>query len=149
MTFPFSHTGSVTGPLQDPRKLRDKLVGELEKLDARKIVWTEDEVAFRGGIFRLVFSHNLLVAITSGRVKFTQESGLTHIEYRLRFTEMFIVATALVIGWIGLPMYFSKETLAHEWGFQVLCWIWIFGGNYVFTVFRFKAFIGRVVAGHE
>ncbi|MCX6851525.1 MAG: hypothetical protein NTY98_21700 [Verrucomicrobia bacterium] len=88
------------------------------------------EICFRGGMFRLVNGHNQLLAISAGKICFTRQGALVLIRYRISFVQMMIVVTAMVGLVFGCFAHAPYE-------FLVSGWLWIFGGNYFSTLYRF------------
>lgn len=101
---------------------------------AKQLSVKPGEICFRGGMFRLVNGHNQLLAISSGKILFTRQGDFVLIRYRISFMQMLVLVTAMV----GLVFgYFAHAP--HE--FLVFGWLWIFGGNYFSTLYRFPRFL--------
>jgi hypothetical protein len=65
----FTRTGSLQfGDDLDPFALPAYFAGVLQKVDAREVKVYGDRVEFKGGIFRLVSSWNILVPFGSGMI---------------------------------------------------------------------------------
>jgi hypothetical protein len=99
----------------------------LHEAKAKKLFVKPGEISFRGGIFRFVDGHNQLGAISSGKIRFTQQGDLVLIHYRISFVQLLVIVT-LMVG-----LMFARAP--HE--FLVFGWLWIFGGNYLTTLYRF------------
>lgn len=106
----------------------------LREAKAKKLAVKPGEISFRGGIFRFVDSLNQLSAISSGKILFSQQGDLVLIQYRISFLQMLIGVTLMVGLMFG---YFARAP--HE--FLVFGWLWIFGGNYFTTLYRFPRFL--------
>ena len=112
----------------------------LHRAKATSLVSDPEQIAFRGGFFRWVGSGNQLVAIGSGKLMFSERDNSIDIIYRLSFMHLFIVVTGIIAIVFVLPnaLWGDLRSLA---GFPLGAWLWLFGGNYVLTIFRFPRFI--------
>jgi hypothetical protein len=138
----FTRTGSLQfGDDLDPFALPAYLTGVLQKVDAREVKVYGDRVEFKGGIFRLVSSWNILVPFGSGIV--TIRSDIRQIAYQLSCLQLVCVAT-IAVGIMSLFILASA-------GWQPLLvvpitWLWLVGGNLLIGIPRFERFIGRALA---
>ena len=106
----------------------------LREAKAKKLSVKPGEISFRGGIFRFVDGLNQLSAISSGRIRFTRQDDRVLIHYHISFLQMLVGVTLMVGLMFG---YFARapyETV-------VFGWLWIFGGNYFTTLYRFPQFL--------
>lgn len=145
MPLPFSVTRSLTiSGVSDPTSATDRLERGLEKLKARRITRRGPIVDFRGGMFRPVSNHNLLVAINTGRLQVEPYHSGVRVSFRLEFLQIFWMVSAMVLGFLG-PFVLSSSNLS--WGEAALVllgfWLWLFGGNVLITLFRFPRWIRR------
>jgi len=92
----------------------------------------------------MVSGHNQLVSINKGEIEVGQKSGRIIIYYKIYFTEMLLVITIGVIGFLG-PFVWFAPNLADSGKLLVLflAWAWLFGVNYLITAFRFPRFLKR------
>jgi hypothetical protein len=82
----------------------EMLAEKLRDLRGRNIAIKDGTVYFTGGVFRLVTNWNILVSITRGEVRINRSA--TQIEYRLIFTQAFVVWPLLcAITLIGSAMH--------------------------------------------
>ena len=114
----------------------------LRSARARKIQINEESIVFRGGIFRLVSSMNLLVGVTKGRISAHIEPNAIKLDYELWFTELLVGAIVLscFFGVGGLVMWQVSSSNAVCVG--LLAFVWFFGMNMIITMLRFRAFLG-------
>ena len=74
------------------------------------------------------------MAIGSGKISFSQQGDLVLIHYRISFLQM-LVGVTLMVGF----MFGYVARAPHE--FLVFGWLWLFGGNYFTTLYRFPRFL--------
>jgi hypothetical protein len=103
-----------------------------------------NDILFRGGVFRLVWNWNQLVAITSGRIRFSFSADRARIDYRITFTQMFVLVPAM-LAFLCIPFFALSRSEVPPWQFLLFGWFWLFGGNYLITCFRFPRFLRRAV----
>ena len=106
----------------------------LNEAKAKTLSVKPGEISFRGGIFRFVDGWNQLGAISSGQIRFSKQDDLVLIQYRISFLQMLVGVTFMVGLMFG---YFARAP--HE--YLVFGWLWIFGGNYLITLYRFPRFL--------
>ena len=123
------------------------LIESLKKQKARNIQHYGNNITFRGGIFRFVSSWNQLVAISSGSLTLKRTESSISVNYKITFTEMLIIVTAMVIGFLGPPVWNASNTGVVESIIILLCaWFWLFGGNVAIAYFRFPRFLKSSLA---
>jgi hypothetical protein len=138
----FTRTGSLQfGDDLDSFALPAYLAGVLEKVDAREVKVYGDRVEFKGGIFRLVSSRNILVPFGSGIV--TIRPDIRQLHYQVSCLQLVCAATVAV----GIMSLFVLSSA----GWQPLlvipiAWLWLVGGNLLIGIPRFERFIRRALA---
>lgn len=155
MTFPFSHSKQIILSelhLSDKQILRNIEYG-LKKVKATNISKNDNVISFRGGLLRFVMSSNILGPVSHGRIIVTRHQDKMSIDYDLNFKELLILSSIGVFGFLG-PFGFthiSSDPEAPIYAYFLLLfflfigWLWLFGMNYLVTVFRFPTFIKRIV----
>lgn len=146
MPFPLSLRSSFVVDLpapDDAGRVRDAVADVIRAESPQDLKVSECEIAFRGGVFRLVTGMNQLVAITRGSITFTVHDGRLHITYRLTFTQMLLIVTCLTVAfpWARSNQHGASGTPIPAQlpvAFLIAGWLWLFGGNYVLTMFRFR-----------
>ena len=138
----FARTGSLQfGEDLDHFALPDYFSDVLQKVDARDIRVYGDRVEFKGGIFRLVNSWNILVPFGSGIVII--RPGIRQVAYQVSCLQLVCFAT-VAVGIMSLLILSSV-------GWQPLLvipvlWLWVVGGNLLIGIPRFERFIRRALA---
>ena len=99
MFFPISMSGSTsiqsdTAP--DLDAVRRAVVFALEDAEPHYVSSDSDSIRFRAGPFRLVWSWNILVPISCGRIHFSAEHDRVIIRYHVTFTEILLLQLALL-----------------------------------------------------
>ena len=140
MPFPFSSEGTILTETADLPQVAAIIEAVLRQAKASKISTTTTRIDFTGGLFRLVSNWNLLAPISSGRVEFHQRDRTVEIRYHISFVQLFVVATITMIFMFGvLPILSSGDRALFSLSVIGLTWLWLFGMNYVISVFRFPA----------
>jgi hypothetical protein len=118
------------------------LIESLKRQKARNIQHSGHNITFRGGIFRFVSSWNQLGAISSGSLTLKKTESSLIVNYKIKFTEMLIIVTAMVIGFLGPPVWNASNTgIVESIIILSFAWFWLFGGNVAITYFRFPRFL--------
>jgi hypothetical protein len=136
MPFPFSSSGKILVESADLPGAIAIVEDTIKRARPGRISVTETRIDFTGGLFRWVTNWNLLGPIGSGSITFRQINNAVELQYHVSFVQMFIVSTALVLFMFGvLPILQSDK--GEPIVVLGLMWLWIFGGNYLITIFRF------------
>jgi hypothetical protein len=117
---------------------------ELELHKPRRVEVLGNVVRFRGGLWRLVSSWNLLGPITRGTISIEPGDPSICITYRLVFSEVIIIGTLMVAA-MGVYMAATRSTTGMNACFLPLMWLWFVVGNALFAAARFRDFIRRCV----
>ncbi len=140
MAFPLSHTGTMEFQLRgDPTVAVQQFYEEAS------------------------FNINKSPVVTvDGSIDVTAASGRLIVNYNLKFKPLFLVSIVLVSVMFGLSLAvgdsFHPEGYPRAWGtqrtlemtapsilreigFMVLIWLWLFGGNYVYAVLKFRSLL--------
>jgi hypothetical protein len=149
MPFPFSYSNKVEIPFSPdahtPENLLNSIVLSLKNVKAINIHNDRNHITFSGGILRFVMNWNILVAVSSGKITVDKGNDKLCLKYSLKFTEMFIIVTAAVLGFLGPVIWqASNLTFSAKVGILAVAWSWLFGGNYFITIFRFPNFIKKM-----
>jgi hypothetical protein len=136
-----TRTGSLQfGPDVDPSALPAYFASVLQKVDAREVKIYGDRVEFKGGIFRLVNSWNILVPFGSGIV--TIRPDIRQIAYQVSCLQLVFVATVA----LGIMSLFILSSAGWQPLLVILiAWLWLVGGNLIVGIPRFERFIRRAL----
>lgn len=149
MPFPLSYANKIEIPFNGnkhiPENLINGIVSSLKKAKARNIKNDQNHITFTGGILRFVTSWNILGAVSSGIITIEKDNDRLILSYHLKFTEMFVIVTIMVLCFMG-PFILQAPNLSLFLKIVVLvfAWLWLFGGNYCLTIFRFPGFIRKM-----
>lgn len=114
MPFPFSYTSKVEVQFDNvnhtPDNLLSNIISALKKVKVRNIQADQNCVSFSGGIFRFVINWNILVAVSRGEIVVDKINDKLLLNYHLRFTEMLVIVTAAVVGFLG-PVIWQSSNL--------------------------------------
>jgi hypothetical protein len=143
LPFPFSASGtvSVRSDAPDVHAVMDAVEQAFGDVRASAVQRTRDSIAFRGGVFRLVTSWNILGPISSGILRFTRGDHGVDIDYRLSFVQMFIIVTVMLAALKLGSWPWGQLGTRTPWLPLFIGWCWLFGVNYLITVFHFPAFL--------
>lgn len=137
MPFPFSNSGTIEVISHEAASLQP-IVSAIENAirDSKptSLSVKDGVLSFRAGVFRFVNNWNDLVSIGSGEIRLSQRGERVLIHYRISFVQMFIIVSVMV----GLIFGFVAQA---PLGFIVVGWLWLFGGNYLITLYRFPRFL--------
>ena len=112
----------------------------LRSVDARGVKLDNNQVEFKGGVFRLVHSWNVLNPFGFGTLKIDAQS--LQICYRLNYGQFVLFATAL----LALMSLFILSSIGWRYLFILpVAWLWLVGGNLIIGISRFEGFIGRAL----
>jgi hypothetical protein len=148
MALPFSLRGRVeVTESPDVSAAASRLERGLHNLKAKRVGRAGPEIHFTGGIFRLVAANNLLGAVGSGDLSVEPLVRGVAVEYRLRFTQMFLVVSVAVLGFFGPPVMNAPNLTPVEAAVLLsVSWVWLYGANVVLAVIRFPRWIHRTLA---
>lgn len=149
ITFPLTIDGSmrIAIPRGHPAPQEAALAGlaaGLERVRASTIQREGTLVLFYVRFFRLVLSANLLVPIESGAIRAEVEGDSIRLSYCLRTIRLCILTTAMALGAVMVAC-FGNSDFARAAGIGLLAWLWLFGGNYLIALVRFRWFVKRCV----
>ena len=120
------------------------LAAGLERVRASTIARDGSCLLFYVRFFRLVMNTNLLVAVDSGAINAERDGDAIKVSYRLRTVRLCIMTTVMALAAVAATL-FARVDLKMAIGVGVLAWLWLFGANYVITLFRFRGFVTRSV----
>ena len=130
----------------------DAVEQALRDVRASAVRRKHDSIAFRAGVFRFVTSWNILGPISSGLLRFTRGDRAVDIRYRLSFVQMFIIVTVMLAALKLGSWPWGQLGTRTPWLPLLFGWCWLFGANYLITIFRFPAFLRTAaerVATHD
>jgi len=138
MPFPISMRGKIIGTCRDIEKAKKNILSRLELQSPKELLCEGNTVKFRGGLLRPVLSTNLLGPIKCGTLKFdTDKTGMTTVNYQLNTSEITIFTTVATL--IFFIIIFMRPNPDYQP--LLIIWLWIVGGNYAITFFRFRTFL--------
>ncbi|MHC4439545.1 MAG: hypothetical protein ACYS3S_19485 [Planctomycetota bacterium] len=151
MSFPFTYRGILTQK-KEPRvvpieKVAENIYEGLKKVKARNITINQNSVSFSGGLLRFVSSWNILGPVSSGEIILEENNDSISIHYNLKFTEILIIVTLMVAGFLG-PFVWQFQNSSFFLKIMMLgfLWAWLFGMSYLATVLRFPSFIRKITS---
>ena len=147
MPFPTSLSGAVAVDHVTVEQAIDRLERALAQAKAVAIRRDDTAVRFRGGVFRLVSSSNILGPISNGVLEVSPSANGVSVRYRVTFTQLLVIVTLMVGAFLG-PFVMTELNIPRAGGLAILAvaWLWLFGGNFVLTRLRFPAFLVRSLA---
>ena len=140
MPFPFTAHGKVVADSVDVPTAMSAVEAMLRRAKASRIALDRDRIDFTAGFFRLVTSWNLLGPVNRGSITFRQLEHGVEVRYRLSFMQMFVIVSVMVVFFFGLYPVASMGPQARvPPPVLAVIWLWLFGGNYIITLFRFPS----------
>jgi|SRR5882762_1837913 len=143
MPFPISISGAVAAPGLTVDEAMLRLKRGLAEAKAAGLQRESSEIRFRGGPFRSVSNWNVLGPISTGTIEVAPRDGGVTASYRLTFTWMLVAVTLFVMVFLGAAAMASKAPMSGRLAFLSIAWLWLFGGNFVLTSWRFRRFLKR------
>jgi hypothetical protein len=152
MTFPISITGTIllqkeTSDLRGVEEVCGQVENLLESARATIITRQDGSIVFTAGIFRVVTSWNILVAINYGKIVVNDAGPIVRISYFASTVEMLILATLMLCIISAWVIYNDPKGVAfpaqHPLWFAALGWFWLFGANYFLAALRFPRWLER------
>jgi len=143
MPFPISISGAVSAPGLTVDEAMLRLERGLAEAKAVALRRERSEIRFKGGAFRPVSNWNVLVPISTGRIEVAPRDGGVTVSYRLTFTWMLVAVTLVVMVFLGPTAMASKAPPSEGLAFLPIVWLWLFGGSFVVTWWRFPRFLTR------
>jgi len=149
MPFPVSARGKIVVDSVNTAEAMRAVEAMLRKAKASSVTLGVDRIDFTAGFFRFVTSWNLLGAVNSGSVAFHQRERGVEIHYRLSFVQMLVFVSAMVVLFFGLyPVLAMSPQARVPLPALGVAWLWLFGGNYVITVLRFRSALRSACHAH-
>jgi hypothetical protein len=131
-----------------PRLARPKdvvvagLVAGLQRVRASTIDHADSQVSFTSKLFRFVRRTNLLIPIDSGTIEVELADGSIVLSYRLGMIRNCVLATIAALVLVAVT-YGARIDLSAAGTIGFMLWLWLFGGNYLITLVRFRWFVKR------
>jgi hypothetical protein len=116
------------------------LAAGLERVRASTIAREGAWVLFYVRFFRLVWNTNLLCPIDSGAINAEVDGDAIKVSYRLRTIRLCIMTTGMALGAVAVTLSGSLDFMKAG-GIGLLAWLWLFGGNYLIALVRFRWFV--------
>lgn len=143
--FPTHITGRIELAAATPERvdsIAERFVSELARVRASDVMRQGNTITFKGGVFRLVSSWNILGPVSQGAIEL-KVGPPPEIAYRFSCIQMLVITTLMVIV-MGLFVATSpRAPLALKLGAPVIMWLWLFGMNYLIAAYRLPAFVRR------
>ncbi len=127
--------------MEAPRVL-ERIGERLERYKPTSLSVQNDTLAFEAGPMRAVLSSNLLVAISRGTVRVSQQGNKIEVLYSLRFNEIVLGGTLISF----FLAYNAPEQWAPHLIVFVVFWFFFVGGNYLLSVHWFRDFLRKTLA---
>jgi hypothetical protein len=148
MTFPISSRGEITVEFTgDPSAVSEAIRLALAEERPTALSSVGKRIQFRGGSGAGGLGNwHLLQPISAGTVEVSVDRAVIALRYELRFTQTLAFGSLLVFGFLAPVLMFSRESRPIEVAVvSVAGWLWLVGGNYVLSNFRFRVFLRRVL----
>jgi len=145
---PQEHSNQFVLKADPDDDLRDRLLKafwqELDSRSPRSLDVSGDTISFRGGVFRLVSSWNLLAPIGRGEIAVgTTESGLA-VSYRISFRELIVVVTVMILTMMFLILSSEGvEKLPVIASLLGIGWLYMVTASIAFAIMRFNGFVRK------
>ncbi|HEY1934839.1 MAG TPA: hypothetical protein VGG99_22770 [Acetobacteraceae bacterium] len=145
MPFPVSITGvirlsrDVVGGASIDR-IAVRIEDLLDAAAAKAVIRRDSSVAFTAGVFRAVFSSNVLVSLDSGTLDIEDAGDEIRVTYHASTVQMLIVVTAMLFLMGTLMLCLGLPRLVAVW-VLLIGWLWLFGMNYLITSIRFPRWL--------
>lgn len=143
MVFPLTIDGTVRVKVPAGCKAPEEialsgLAENLEKAKVSTIRRHASSLAFTVNFLRFVWSGNLLVPIEDGTIDVTRDADKLKVTYRLGTFRLFFIVTAFMVPVFVITL--SQQGLGQAVKFTGIGWGWLFGGNYLIALIRFRWF---------
>lgn len=126
-------------PTVDPAVLLSYLAEAVRAVKGRDVAISDDAVSFRGGMFRLVPSRNILTPFNHGTLTI---DPLSHqVRYELSFAQLFIFHTVFW-GFVTVMMLRTPGAPAIVPAFL---WLVVIAVNLLIGVPRFRSFLRKAI----
>ena len=136
MPFPISINGSVRLRVTSPDTLIPRVTEEIDALLSGELAKAVDvdgsSVSFRAGMFRMVPGWNILAPIGSGRLIAEASESAIVVRYHLSLVQSLLFVTAATLLFAAPAVAAGQFVI-----YPIVMWLWLFGMNYVLTLFRF------------
>ena len=140
MPFPISLSGTVVVHGLAVEQALDRLECALAKAKAAALRRDDRSLLYRGGMFRLVSNWNILGPVTRGTLDVSARGDGVCVAWKVTFGQLLFVATIAVAVIASMA---PRQTPADEALVWLGVWVWIFGGNFVITRWRYPRFLIR------
>ena len=157
--FPLDHKGelirskSTIPNVNDFRELFFRRASNaLLDASANNVQVDENRVSFTGGLFRLVWSWNVLNQIGYGYVELHESEDSFKVTYYASFRQMFVVISVMVFLFFGVALFSDKGdelSVIGKLAILVFAWLWLFGGNWFVAMARFPTFVSSLLWANE
>lgn len=117
----------------------------LQKEEASEVCNDKNVILFKGGI-RFVNSFNILLPITSGSITINEIDREMHVDCKIQFTQLLILSiTVILIFFIPIFLFKTNFNFIRIFCTIIFIWLWLFGLNYLTTIFRFPRFLKKCI----
>lgn len=148
MPFPTSINGTIliatrADPENSIAPVRAAYKDWLVSNRASSIEATPLGLSFRAGIFRLVGNWNILGPISSGEIDVAADGLQLKVAYRLRCTEVLVVASVMA-AFLFVVAAIGTGKLLIALAISALGFAWLFGMNYLIAYLRLSRALSRL-----
>lgn len=143
--FPFTILGKVRIKTNRPvtiAVMRDEISSNLTSEQATDVFIQDNSIDFNVGLFRPL-GWKVLAGMSSGNVRVGLQDGSAYVDYEIRFFNLVIWVTILIIMAMGLEALLSTKST--QVLFFIVGWLWLVGGNVLITNWKFRRFVKRCV----
>jgi len=138
--FPLSADGKVVpqdGTRIDTGALLDELRDRLQAEGATELVLDGSTLRFKVPFWKPFWSWQLLVPLDEGILRVNSDAEL---EYEFSLRRTLLIATVGTVWVASMVFLRGGGALAGLWIFAI-CWLWVFGMNYVTALVRLSHFV--------
>lgn len=125
-------------------KVIQKLHSRLLTLKAKSVTVDDNTIRFKVGF--IMYGWDVLAPVSSGEIAIMPTDNGLKLRYKIKFTFMLIFATLGVLIIFGIPVW-NTSNLKFEQKVLVLLgsWFWLFGANFLISMFRFSTLLRSCV----
>jgi hypothetical protein len=148
MAFPFSVRGEITLDFAgELAAVSDAIRQALLEERPRALTLVGNRIEFRGGLGAGGLGNwHLLQPISTGSIEIRSLGPAVVVGYELRFTGTLAMVSFMAFGLLAPTLIVqARMPLLAAILISGGVWLWLFGGNYSLSAWRFKGFLRRLV----
>jgi hypothetical protein len=139
------HSLPIEGnPAEDSQRVLEQIESALIELHADNVERVGNRISFSAGIFSLKrwAGPHPLAFVSSGEIKIDPSSDVMMVEYRLRFSQWYVICTVMVL-YLATRIGFRSphQPLITKLEILAFAWLFMFFGNLMSATSRFSKFL--------